>query len=170
MLGFAAAAAQALPRWHIAAAAAMAALSFQRTMVWRTEASLWSEAVQRAPGKARPKIQLARAVGGEEAWRLMEEAKKAAPEDAAVASEYGAMWLKANQPARALEEFGRAAALRPQDAGAINNRGTALEALGQTEAAKDDYRRALGMNPCLAEARENLERLGERPAAGARCQ
>jgi tetratricopeptide (TPR) repeat protein len=37
----------------------------------------------------------------------------------------------------------------------------ALEALGQLEAALADYRRALDRDPCQAQARQNLQRLGQ---------
>src|SRR5262249_13914135 len=37
-------------------------VSVTRTQVWMTEESLWREAVGRAPGKVRPRIQLARAL------------------------------------------------------------------------------------------------------------
>ena len=91
------------------------------------------------------------------------------PDDPAVASEYGAMLLAQNQPARALAEFGRALALNPGDAKAVSNRGTALAALGQTVAARQDFRRALEMDPCLAGARENLKQLGEPAPAQKPC-
>ncbi len=162
MTCFAVAAAQALPKWHLPVVLALAALSFGRTLVWRTEQSLWTEAARLAPRKPRPRIHLARAVGGPRALELLEEAKQIAPDDAAIASEYGAMLLAQNQPAQALAEFGRALALQPDDAKAVSNRGTALAALGQTAAARQDFRRALEMNPCLGDARENLKQLGER--------
>ena len=42
-------------------------LSIGRMEVWRTERTLWQEAVERSPGKARPRIQLARAIPPQEA-------------------------------------------------------------------------------------------------------
>ena len=57
------------------------------------------------------------------------------------------------------EEFGRALALAPTDARYINNRGVALQALGQTEAARADFQHALREDPGLAEARDNLSKL-----------
>jgi Flp pilus assembly protein TadD len=62
-----------------------------------------------------------------------------------------------------LEEFGRALALAPMDARNMNNRGVALLALGQTEAARADFERALRTLPSLAEARDNLAKLPPRP-------
>ena len=59
----------------------------------------------------------------------------------------------------ALTEFGRALALAPQRrARTINNRGVALEALGQTEARARGFRAGAAHRSALAEARENLRK------------
>jgi hypothetical protein len=163
MLGFAAAAGIGLARVKPKAAAvllvtALTAVAFTRTQVWMTEESLWREAVERAPGKVRPKIQLARQLPPSEALALLADARKLAPQDPAVAAETGRVLLAANRPVEALAEFGRALALDPRDARNYNNRGVALEALGQTEAARQDFARALALDPDLATARENLQR------------
>lgn len=138
----------------------LVALSIQRTIIWRTERSLWADAVDRAPGKLRPRIQLARALPPSEALPVLEDAKRLAPDDPQVATEEGRVYLELGQPAQALTSFGRALALRPRDAHALNNRGTALLALGQQEAAVEDFRRALSVDPCQVDARLNLARLG----------
>ena len=138
----------------------LAALSFGRTEVWSSEESLWAEAVRRSPEKIRPKIQLARAVGPRRALPLLEDARSAAPFDPLVASELGSTYMALGNPAAALAEFGRALALQPGNAGAMNNRGAALLALGQRDAARADFERALRNDPCLFDARFNLRRLG----------
>ncbi len=144
-------------------AAALALLSVERSLVWMSEESLWTEAVKRAPNKLRPKIQLARAVAPPRAIELLNEAKRMAPENANVAAELGRALLAAGRPAEALGEFGRALALDPTSARAINNRGAALAALGQTEAARQDFERALRIDPCQADARANLLHIGATP-------
>ena len=163
MLGFAAAAgiglAQVKPKAAaVVLVATLTAVAFARTQVWMTEESLWREAVERAPDKVRPKIQLARQLPPSEALALLADARKLAPQDPAVAAETGRVLMAANRPAEALAEFGRALALDPRDARNYNNRGVALEALGQTEAARQDFARALALDPDLATARENLQR------------
>jgi hypothetical protein len=135
-------------------------LSVLRTQVWHTEESLWREAVERAPGKVRPKIQLARVVQPSEAQQLLEDAKRIAPEDPLVASELGRMYLVSGSPEKALGEFGRALALVPNNPQAITNRGVALLMLKQADAARQDFERALAEQPCLFEARLNLLRMG----------
>ena len=139
--------------------AVLVVVSFGRTQVWASDESLWREAVLRAPDKVRPRIQLSRSVGTEEALALLAEARRMAPDDATVAAETGRVLLAAGRPAEALAQFGRALALAPGDANNYNNRGVALQALGQTEAARADFKRALELDPGLAAARENLRKL-----------
>jgi tetratricopeptide (TPR) repeat protein len=134
-------------------------LSLGRTVVWMTEASLWTEAVRRAPDKVRPKIQLARALPAGRALELLNRARELAPNDPEVAAEIGKTLLKEGQPDAALTEFARALALNPRDASLFNNRGVALQQLGQTEAARADFKRALELDPDLSEARQNLQKL-----------
>ncbi|HXP85865.1 MAG TPA: tetratricopeptide repeat protein [Bryobacteraceae bacterium] len=147
---------------HVLAGALLAlmAISVRYSLVWRTPEGLWSEAKLRAPGKIRPRLQLARALPPEPALRELAEAQRIAPADPAIAAEQGRVLLTAGRPAEALAAFGRALALDPTDARALNNRGTALAALGQMSAARADFERALERDPCLFDARVNLKRLG----------
>ncbi|MGB7759134.1 MAG: hypothetical protein WBL61_04840, partial [Bryobacteraceae bacterium] len=90
MLPLAAAAALVLVRFRTRAVAALViatlvVVSIGRTQVWASDESLWREAVGRAPDKVRPRIQLARNVGTEEALALLAEARGIAPDDPAVA-------------------------------------------------------------------------------------
>jgi lipoprotein NlpI len=57
-------------------------------------------------------------------------------------------------------EFGRTLALSPRSADAFNNRGAALLALNQRDAAMQDFERALALDPCQFNARLNLRHLG----------
>lgn len=160
----------ARPLVPAAAALLLAALAFGRTQVWMTEERLWTEAVERAPAKVRPKVQLARVAEPSLAERLLKEARRLAPEDPLVASELGRFYLEQGRPDLALGEFGRALALAPNDPRALSNRGAALLALGQTEAAVADFERALAADPCLFEALANLRRAGGPAVPPARCR
>ncbi len=142
------------PSYLVLVGIVLAGLSFGRMEVWRTERTLWAEAVERSPGKARPAIQLSRAVPPQEALQVLSRA----PVTADVLTERGRAFLDLQQPAEALSEFGRALALAPRDVHAINNRGVALMALGQAKAAQADFQRALSIDPNFADARQNLER------------
>ena len=161
LLAFAAAAAPYLVRFRLAEAvpAVLIVLSFFRTQVWMTDRALWTEAVERAPDKVRPKIQLARALPASAALELLAKAREQAPHDPDIAAETGRILLAEGQADAALTEFGRALALSPRDARYLNDRGVALEALGQTAAARADFERALEIDPKLDAARDNLAKL-----------
>ena len=163
MIAFSASIALLLPKRPlvlIPILAVLTVLSIQRTQVWRTEESLWTDAVEKAPHKIRPRIQLARALPPDRGIELLEQTKPIAPNDPRVASEQGRLYLRAGNPNQALIEFGRALALDPSDAGALNNRGAALLAMGQTKAAIEDFQHALARDPCQLDARHNLLHLG----------
>jgi len=164
MTAFCLAAAYGLPkRSQVAVVLVLASLSGARAIVWRSEAGLWREAMSAAPEKLRPRLQLARLASPAEALVILAAAEQIAPGDASIASLKGRAYLQQGDPARALGEFGKALAQRPDDPKAILNRGVALEALGQSEAAKADFIRALERDPCQAQARENLLRVGGTP-------
>jgi protein O-mannosyl-transferase len=150
--------------------AALVALSFIRTGTWRTEESLWRDAMEKAPDKVRPKIQLARTLDPKSALELLEQARRTAPEDPVIASEEGRVYLNSGNPQMALGAFGRALALSPRDAAALNNRGAALLALGQRDAARLDFERALAIDPCEFDARLNLLRMGIAQASPGTCR
>lgn len=150
------------PMIPVAIVAVFAILGATRTMVWMTDEALWREAMERAPQKVRPRIQLARALPAAAALEILAQARNLAPNDPAVAAETGKTLLAEGQPEAALQEFGRALALDPKDASNLNNRGVALQAIGQTEAARADFERALTIDPTLSEARLNLQKLPAR--------
>ena len=161
LFAFAAALALLLERfpWRWAVVGAFAALSIARTYVWMSDERLWREAVEAAPDKLRPKIQLSRSVPPAEALALLRDARRIAPNDPAVPAETGKVLLASGQPAEALQEFGRALALAPRDPNNYNNRGVALAAMGQYAAARLDFQRALQLDPALQTARDNLQKL-----------
>lgn len=134
----------------------LAGCTVYRTEVWKTERALWSDAVAKAPLKARPRIQLARAQSPAEAVEMLDVAARNNPENADVATEQGKVWLQLGHPEKALGAFGRATALAPHEAQNWNNLGVAFAALGQTQAAVAQFRHALALEDCLANARRNL--------------
>ena len=151
--------------------AVLCAISVRYSIVWNSEKSLWTEAVASAPRKVRPRIQLARALDPEHALEVLKDAERIVPEDPAVASEEGRIYLTAGMAPQALSAFGRALALSPGQPEALQNRGVALLALGQRDAARRDFEAALKRNPCLFEARLNLRRMGEpQPALQQSCR
>jgi tetratricopeptide (TPR) repeat protein len=148
-----------LIHWAFAVVVVLAVLGCMRTRIWMSERSLWTEAVELAPNKVRPKIQLSRVLPAAQALELLGKAEALDPQDAAVPAEIGKTLLGEGQADAALSEFGRALALAPRNALYINNRGVALAALGQTDAARADFEQALQIDPGLSEARQNLLKL-----------
>jgi hypothetical protein len=147
------------PALAIGVTSLLVLLSVQRSIIWMNDESLWTEAVERAPHKVRPKIQLARALPAGKALELLGKARAENPNDPTIAAEAGRILLTEGQADAALEEFGRALALSPSDARYVNNRGAALMALGQYDAARGDFQRALRLDPNLADAKDNLSKL-----------
>jgi protein O-mannosyl-transferase len=145
-------------------------LSFVRTETWKTEESLWADAVEKAPSKIRPRIQLARAVEPARALEILDQAKQIAPDDPQIPSEAGRIYLSLGKPAQALVEFGRTLALTPRSAEALNNRGAALLALNQRDVAIQDFERALDIDPCQFNALSNLRRLGVATPVPGQCK
>jgi tetratricopeptide (TPR) repeat protein len=164
MFAFAAAAGLLLARIPARAGAIglvllLIALSIGRTSVWASDERLWREAVNRAPNKTWPKIQLAKSLRAADALELLNRARLQAPYDAEIPAEIGKVLLDEQQFDGAVDELSRAVALDPKNSLAFNNRGVALAALGQIPAARTDFEHALALDPNLAEARENLNRL-----------
>jgi len=144
-------------RWALAACGlVLAGFTIYRTDIWRTELSLWTDTVAKAPLKARPRIQLSRAQRPADAEVTLAIAAKNNPGNPDVAAEQGKLFLQTHQPDRAIGAFGRAAALAPRDAQNWNNLGVAFAALGQPQAAETQFRHALTLDACLPDARRNL--------------
>lgn len=150
----------AYPVLLTAGAIVLGMLSFARTDVWLSEARLWEDAVQWAPEKTRPRVQLARVSPPDAALNYLLEAKRIAPDDPLVASELGKVFLERGSASEALAEYGRAVALEPRNAMAISNRGVALSMLGMRDHAIADFRQALELDPCLVDTRRNLRAAG----------
>ena len=145
---------------RLAAILYFAANSFWQTGFWLTEVSLWTRAVEISPHKIRPRIQLARVSPNDKALEMLNGLPKSVPDTGTVASEKARVYLSMHKPELALAEFGKALALSPSDPLAISNRGAVLGMLGQKEAAKSDFDRALKLDPCQYDARYNLKLLG----------
>ena len=154
----------------VAAGVLLLGASHIQTRLWQSEEELWMEAARLAPNKVRPKRQLARLVSPQQALTLLIDAKELAPDDAGVAGDLGKAYLDNGQMSQALVEFGRALALAPGDPIAIHNRGVALAALGQKEAAAQDFERALDKDPCLFDAYLNLAKIGAPKAPPVGCR
>ena len=171
MLAFAPVIALILPRKRtiLLLPCLLVALAMERTYVWSSDARLWSEAVELAPEKLRPRLQLSRVVPPEQALQVLREAETFAPQAPEVPTELARVYLDLHRPAEALAQAGRALALTPREPHALNNRGVVLLAMNQTAAARRDFLAALQLDSCLVEARDNLQRSGGIPADAPHC-
>lgn len=146
----------------LALALVLAAVSSGRGRVWQSEESLWRDTVAKSPGKARPKLQLARAlaekgpVATPERLALLQQAREIAPGNPDAALELGVFQLQTGSPAEALAEFERAAATEPDNAQIQANRGAALYLLERLPEAEAAFQNALEMDGCNFDARNNL--------------
>jgi tetratricopeptide (TPR) repeat protein len=71
--------------------------------------------------------------------------------------------LKSGKPAEALPDAEKSLALKPNNARALDTRGSIFEALQRKEEAIADFKRALSVDPDLQNSRDGLIRLGVTP-------
>ena len=140
----------------IGVCALLATVTFIRSAVWANELSLWTDVVEKSPGKLRPRIQLARALPRDAALGQLDLAARINPGSSLVPAEKGRVQLQSGRPDLAIAEFGRAVALEPRNPQLWSNLGGALELTGQTPAAWRAFQRALNLNPCHEDARRNM--------------
>ncbi len=142
-------------RWKIAAILGLSTVAWQWSAeLYAKPAELWATTVRRQPGEHAAILQYARYLNPREALALLE--KNPAPGHAGYQTELGRLYLETQRPVEALQAFGRALAIEPQVASHVYNRGVALRALGQSEAAEADFLRALELDPRHKPAREAL--------------
>jgi tetratricopeptide (TPR) repeat protein len=144
----------------ISVTAGLAGLSVMRAQLWTDDRALWTEAVERAPKKLRPKLMLARMSDLGDALLLLDAAREIAPLDPKPRLEKGLRLMQAGKADLALIEFEHALSLAPEDVAALNNHAAALAALGNRAAAIEEFRRVLRLDPCWASARSNLMQMG----------
>jgi tetratricopeptide (TPR) repeat protein len=144
-------------RWALAAVAAYALVSANwAASLYRDPAALWALTVERQGGAVGAVVQWTKYLSPAEALERLEQYR--APEDLQWQTERGRVLLELGRVPEALQAFGRALAIAPERASAAYNRGVALRALGQREAAEADFRRALELDPGHGPARRALGR------------
>jgi tetratricopeptide (TPR) repeat protein len=121
------------------------------------------------PAKLRQAVSLHQRGQWAEAQSLYEEILLIEPRQFDALHLLGVIALQAKNPRRALELIGKAIDVEASHAAAHSNRGSALEALGELEAALASYDRAVALGPDFAEAHYNrgnvLQALGRPEAA-----
>ena len=143
--------------WIVLLAGVSAERAFE---LYRQPVALWRATIERQPGDLRALLQLCRYLEPSEALQELEKRPSSA---ANYQTELGRVYLELRRPGDALRAFGKALADDPSKASNFYNRGVALLALGQQDAARADFERTLGVDPQHKPAREALLQLARAP-------
>ncbi|WP_242360562.1 tetratricopeptide repeat protein [Anaeromyxobacter sp. SG17] len=143
--------------------AALGVATFRRNRVWASEISIWSDAAEKSPLKARPHLNLGTslAVAGrlDEAARELRRAAELDPGSSYAHAQLGAALVALGRAVDAEAELREAVRLAPNDAEALFNLGVVLLRTGRDEAAKPVLKRFLEVAPTsYGEARRLAER------------
>ncbi len=87
--------------------------SYFQTRLWQNPQALWMEAARLSPDAILAKRQLAALLPARQAVELLDEAVRLQPDDPAIRSEIGMVYLKSGDQGLAVEAFGRALAIDP---------------------------------------------------------
>lgn len=146
----------------LAAALLLGSATYRRAAIWQDAETLWTNTVEQSPSKARPRIHLSRALDGHGAAadprreQLLREATSLEPRSAGAWSELGLFLLRRQRVQEAHAALQAAYERSPDDPSMAANLGASLAAQGQLDVAEDLFRRALALNPCNFDARNNL--------------
>ncbi|MBI5674653.1 MAG: tetratricopeptide repeat protein [Nitrospirae bacterium] len=139
---------------------ALSGTTYVRNTVWTDSYSLWKNAVEGSPNKARPHFNLGVAYGDQgrldEAINEYQTVLKLKPNYVAAYNNLGRAYEKQDRIDEAINEYQTVLKLKPNYAEAHNNLGLAYAAQGRTDEAMNEYITALNLNPAYVEARYNL--------------
>ncbi|WP_136516097.1 tetratricopeptide repeat protein [Geomonas edaphica] len=134
---------------------ALAGTTFARNQVWGSEVSLWSDAVRKAPNKARPHYNLALALDkvnrSDEALPHAVEAARFAPSEPYAYNLIGSIMAKTGRIEQAAAALTEAVRLAPQVPAPHVNLGDIYAKAGQTAQALEQYQIALQLMPTDAD-------------------
>ena len=134
-------------------------LTYQRNKVWKSELTLWDDAVRKSPHKARPYNNrgLAYFYRGN-STQAMSDYNKAIALDSNYSKAYinrGFLYYDQGNLIQAMSDYNKAIDIDPENAEVLNNRGIVYYNQGDVTQAISDYNRAIAINPSYAEAYYN---------------
>jgi len=140
--------------------AVLAGLTWQRTLVFADQETLWRDVIAKDPRGSMALVNLGmwlqRHDRAPEAATTLEEAVRRAPDDAEILGNLGIVLASLGRGAEARTHLERAAELAPGSAQAHNNLANALAAEGRLAEAADHYRAAVRLDAGYADAQNNL--------------
>jgi tetratricopeptide (TPR) repeat protein len=135
-------------------------LTYSRNVEWRSEISLWSDAIEKAPEKARGYNNIAMAYQGlgmsEEALKNFKLAVEREPNYPLAFYNMGSIYGKLGMLDEAEESLLEAVKLRPNYGHAYNNLGNVYLLKGDLEKAREHFNISIHYRPDNYEARVNL--------------
>jgi tetratricopeptide (TPR) repeat protein len=138
-------------------------LTYQRNLVWHDQVSFWQDAVQKAPRKSRPYMNLGGALvkAGQldEAQYFLDKALAIDPELWEVWNNKGLIATEQGRYSAAAGHFERALALKPDYEEIVNNRGLMHYRQGEYDSALRDFFRATEINPAFEQPYYHIGRI-----------
>ena len=127
-------------------------LAYQRNKVWKDELSLWSDAIQKSPNKARPYMNRGYAYGRLQQWKNsindFNKVNELNPEQHAPAYyNLGIAYWTLGQKERSLDNYSHAIKIDSSYADAYYGRGVCYYYLNNIDSALYDYTKALSIIP-----------------------
>ena len=133
----------------------LAGATLARNRVWRSDLALWSDAVTRSPGKARPWFNLGTALAEAERYREavepMRRATRLDPGWAKAHTQLGGLLILDGAPAAAVPELEEALRLQPGEPATLFNLGEALWRSGQRREAAVRFQQYVDLPPAKSD-------------------
>ena len=140
--------------------ALLAGLTWQRTLVYADEETLWRDVIAENPSGSMAYVNLGMWLHqrgrSEEALAALGEARRLEPADAEVEGDLGVVLAALGRPTDAVAHLEAAVRLAPRSALARSNLGNGLAAAGRPSDAEAQYREAVRLAPGYADAHNNL--------------
>lgn len=149
-----------LKRVFLGAVLLLAAATWKRNLAWSDEMLLWSDAVAKAPGKARPHYNLGTVLSARGLTTAAEQEFLAAlaiePAHARARYNLGVLKYARGDVAGARADYEASLRIDPTLAEAYNSMGALLSAEGRVKEAIGYFREAIRIAPLRADSRNNL--------------
>ena len=141
----------------------LGSMTFARNRIWMDEIALWTDTVEKSPGKARPHNNLGYLFNQdkqyEKARRTLSRAIEVFPDYPEAMVNLAISYKNLDDLSQAEEICRRALEIKPGYPEGHNTLGDILRLRARLPGAEAEYRRAIELNPGLAAARNNLANL-----------